>query len=115
MLIKFPGYGLRRELGAILLSLLGGTLFADGQSAAAEAQLLHLRCTNPKGGASWALAIDLDHGLVDSLPARITDAWISWHNPNGGTFELERSTGNLQLRAASSTGGYFLHYSCQPE
>jgi hypothetical protein len=115
MLIKFFEGAHRWRLAAFVLPLLGGVLLLDTRASAAEAQLLHLRCINAKGGANWSLAIDLDHGLVDSRPAKITDTWISWHNPNGGTFELERSTGNLQLRAASSTGGYFLHYNCQPE
>jgi hypothetical protein len=113
MLATFFQIGWRSRIAALLAVGLVSTMM-DG-SGAAGAEMLHLRCTNPKGGANWAVVVDLDHGLVDSLPARITDAWISWHNPNGGTYELERATGNLQLRAASSTGGYFLHYTCQPE
>ena len=38
-----------------------------------------------------------------------------WTDPKGGIYELERATGKLQLRAASTTGGYFLHYTCQSE
>jgi hypothetical protein len=82
---------------------------------AAEAGVLHMRCTNPTGGANWPVVVDLDHGLVDALPATITDTWMKWQDPKGAVYELERATGKLQLRGASSTGGYFLHYTCQPE
>jgi hypothetical protein len=88
----------------------------DGTGTAlAAARVQHLHCTNPNSGASWTLFVDFDHGLVDSLPATITDQWISWHDPKQGFFDLERRTGKLQLRNASSTGGYFLYYTCQPD
>jgi len=82
---------------------------------AATSGVLKLRCTNPVGGATWSVVVDLDHQLVDSRPATISDSWISWRDEHGGIYELERATGKLQLRAASTTGGYFLHYSCKPE
>jgi hypothetical protein len=82
---------------------------------AAEGGLLRLRCTNPVGGANWPVAVDLDRSLVDSRPATISTAWIKWNDGKGGIYELERATGKLQLRAASTTGGYFLHYNCHPE
>ena len=61
------------------------------------------------------LVVDLDHGRVDSLSATITDNWITWHDPKQGFFDFERATGKLQFRNASSTGGYFLYYTCRPE
>jgi hypothetical protein len=94
--------------GALLLA-------SAGNGSAAAAEILHLRCTNPANGASWPVAVDLDHGRVDSVSATITDKWISWHDPKQGFFDLERATGKLQFRNASSTGGYFLYYRCQPE
>jgi hypothetical protein len=84
---------------------------SDGHTATAG--ILHLRCTNPVSGASWPIIVDLDHSRVDSLAATITDQWINWHDPKQGIFELERATGRLQFRNASSTGGYFLHYTCR--
>jgi hypothetical protein len=90
-------------------------LLMGARGEAAESGVLHLRCTNPVGGANWPIVIDLGQGLVDSLPAKITEGWISWREPGGGVYELERATGNLRLRAASSTGGFFLHYVCRPE
>jgi len=97
---------------ALALALI--TLTATAGSAAATG-MLRLRCTNPVGGATWSIAVDLDRRLVDARPAEISDGWISWRDGHGGTYELERATGKLQLRADSTTGGYFLHYSCQPE
>lgn len=82
---------------------------------AAATETLHLRCTNPANGASWPLDIDLDRGRVGSISATITDKWISWHDPKEGFFDLDRTTGQLELRNASSTGGYFLHYQCRRE
>jgi hypothetical protein len=82
---------------------------------AAESGTLRLRCTNPASGANWPVVVDLDHARVDMLPATITEKWISWPDPKQGFFDLERATGKLQFRNASSTGGYFLYYTCRPE
>jgi hypothetical protein len=115
MLKKFFCDARIRRLAAAIFTLVSGSAIPTSSGHAAEVGLLHLRCTNAAGGANWPIVIDLDQHLVDSFPARITETWVSWRNPNGGVYELERSTGNLQLRAASSTGGYFLHYNCKPE
>jgi hypothetical protein len=94
-------------------------IFANGFHAvdglAAETGTLHLRCTNVSGGANWPIEIDLDHAIVGSIPAKITERWISWHDPSKGYLDLERVTGKLDIRIASSTGGFFLHYICRPE
>jgi hypothetical protein len=82
---------------------------------AAETGVQHLRCTNPASGTSWQITVDLDHSTVDSQPAKITDSWISWPDPKQGAYDLERATGKLQFRNASSTGGYYLFYTCHPE
>jgi hypothetical protein len=88
-------------------------LASPDQSSAAATGTLRLRCTNPASGTSWAIVVDLVRGRVGSLPATITDKWISWHDPRQGYFDLERATGRLQFRNASSTGGYFLFYACR--
>lgn len=88
---------------------------AGDARAAAIGGSLHLRCTNPASGTSWPIVVDLDQGRVNSLPATITDKRISWHDPKQGYFDFDRATGQLQFRNASSTGGYFLHYTCRPE
>jgi hypothetical protein len=81
-------------------------------ATAADTGMLQIRCTNPASGATWPIAIDLGRNLVDSRPATITDKWISWDDPKQGVFELERATGKLRFRNASSTGGYFVFYTC---
>jgi hypothetical protein len=89
-------------------------LLAAGSGVAADSGSLHLRCTNPVSGTTWPVVVDLDHRLVDSLPATISDKWVSWHDPKQGFFDFERATGKLEFRNASSTGGYFLHFECRP-
>jgi len=70
-------------------------------------------CTNPTSGASWQIRIDYDHSTVDSNPARIRDATISWHDAkDGGNYTLDRKSGNLTVIVASSTGGSFLYDRC---
>ncbi len=107
----------RRRRRLLLCAIAAGALLlaSAGDGRAAGSGILHLRCTNPASGASWPIVVDLDHGRVGSLPATITDRSISWHDPKQGFFDLERATGKLQFRNASSTGGYFLYYTCRPE
>ena len=70
-------------------------------------------CTNPASGASWQIKIDYDRGTVDSHPANIGSAEISWHTADGENYKLDRQSGNLTVIVASSTGGYFLHDRCK--
>jgi hypothetical protein len=114
MLENFFQTGGRARLTAALLAAFGGMMLATG-GWAAETGTLHLRCTNAASGASWPIVVDLDHARVDSIPATITDKQISWPDPKQGFFDLERASGKLQFRNASSTGGYFLYYTCRPE
>jgi hypothetical protein len=106
-----------RRVRSLHHALAAGTLLlaSSGDGQAAASGTLHLRCTNLASGASWPIVVDIDHHRVDALSATVTDKWISWHDPNRGFFDLDRATGELQLRNASSTGGYFLHYSCRPD
>ena len=70
-------------------------------------------CTNVASGANWQIRIDYDKATVDSNPARISDAQISWRDPtDGGNYTLDRKSGNLTVVLASSTGGYFLRHRC---
>jgi hypothetical protein len=73
-------------------------------------------CTNPASGASWRITVDFARNRVDSYPAQIDRRWISWHDTaDGGFYDLDRATGALTMRNASSTGGYFLHDTCRAE
>lgn len=73
-----------------------------------------ITCTNPSSGASWQIIIDYDQATVDSNPARISPAEISWHNgADGGNYTLDRRSGKLTVAMASSTGGYFLYHDCR--
>lgn len=112
-----PGARHRRRWRSMLSGMAASALLlaSAGGSRAAAPGILHFRCTNPASGASWPIVVDLDHGRVDSVSATITDKWISWHDPKQGIFDLDRATGKLQFRNASSTGGYFLYYMCRPE
>jgi hypothetical protein len=73
-------------------------------------------CTNAASGANWQITIDYDRGTVDSNPARISDAQISWRDAtDGGNYSLDRKSGKLTVVLASSTGGYFLYHHCKLE
>lgn len=96
----------RLALGAIAAVLPS----ACGPAAAATA---HFHCTNPASGARWDIVVDYGRRLADSFPAEITRERISWHDTrHGGLYELDRSSGALTVRFASSTGGYFLRDRC---
>lgn len=81
---------------------------------AATADATIITCTNPASGANWQITIDYRRRTVDSYPASISDAAISWHDAkDGGNYTLDRMSGNLTVIVASSTGGYFLHDQCR--
>lgn len=103
----------RMMLFAVTVGVLLSASAREAQTA--EMRTLHLRCTNAASGTSWPIVVDFDRATVDSMPATINDSSISWHDPKQGFFDLDRATGNLQLRNASSTGGYFLYYTCRRE
>jgi hypothetical protein len=115
MFMKFLFHPRRRWRAAGFAVILSGLAAPVSGAWAAEAGTIHLRCANVASGANWQLVVDLDHKLVDTVSATITDKWISWNDPKQGVFELERATGKLQFRNASSTGGYFLYYTCKTE
>jgi hypothetical protein len=73
-------------------------------------------CTNVASGANFQIRIDFDKGTVDSNPARISDAQISWHDASdGGNYTLDRKSEKLTVIVASSTGGYFVYHRCKLE
>ena len=73
-----------------------------------------LNCTNLASGVGWQIKINFQARTVDANPARITGTTISWLDPaDGRRYSLDRSTGNLTVAIASSTGGYFIHDRCR--
>ena len=74
-----------------------------------------ITCSNPASGATWQIRIDYDRSTVDSYPARISDAEISWRDANGWNYRLDRKSGALTVVLASATGGNFLHHRCKLE
>ena len=102
-----------RLLGAGMVALALG--MAPSPVVAQQGEAV-MQCTNPTSGATWQIRIDYDRRTVDTYPARISDATISWHDDkDSGNYTLDRKSGNLTVVIASSTGGYFLHDHCKPE
>jgi hypothetical protein len=96
-------------IGAGAFALAG---FAAG--AAAQRGATETTCTNTTSGTNWQIAIDYDRSTVDSNPARISDAQITWHDAkDNGNYTLDRKTGNLTIIVASSTGGAFFYHRCK--
>jgi hypothetical protein len=82
-------------------------------TAGARAAVTTWRCVNPNSGAAWNIRIDDEKKLVDSFPAEIAADRVEWHDTvGGGHYSLDRATGALTMRSASSTGGYFLYDRC---
>jgi hypothetical protein len=95
--------------GAVTIILVVSVINAKAQGGETA-----ITCTNPVSGVSWQIRIDYGRSTVDSNPARIGGAEISWHDAtDGGNYTLDRKSGNLTVVVASSTGGYFLHDRCK--
>jgi len=106
---------LNRPLAAAIAALAAGLAVA-ALCGAARAAVTAITCTNPASGASWLINIDYDKATVDSNPARISDAKISWRSAQDlGNYTLDRKSGDLTVIIASSTGGYFLYDRCRLE
>ncbi|HEY2534374.1 MAG TPA: hypothetical protein VGJ20_41740 [Xanthobacteraceae bacterium] len=108
-----------RRLGCLWYGAVGIGVLAVGIAAlanGAQAGETAITCTNPASGARWQIEIDYDRSTVDSNPAAISEANISWHDAaDGGHYTLDRKSGNLTVIVASSTGGYFLYDRCELE
>jgi hypothetical protein len=95
---------------ALALSVSGLPLMGRLPAHAAE---ITFRCVNPASGTVWNLKIDDERQTADSLPAEITTTRIMWRDiVRGGFYELDRKSGLLTFRNASSTGGYTLYHRC---
>jgi hypothetical protein len=99
-------------IGVLAAALTAATL----RSAAAQHGETATTCTNVASGANWQIRIDYDRATVDSNPARISDAQISWRDASdGGNYTLDRKSGKLTVILASSTGGSFFYHRCKLE
>ena len=103
-----------RVLAAGIMGLAGLALpTIDGYAQESETALT---CTNPANGMSWQILIDYRKPAVDSNPAEMTRAGISWFDPkDGSNYTLDRRSGDLTATVASSTGGYFRRARCTLE
>ena len=105
---RFPG---RARTAAI--AALATVVVFPAFNCEAPAGEIAVTCTNPVSGASWRIAIDYDRRTVDSNPARISDAEISWRDgKDGWNYTLDRKSGALTVILASATGGNFLYDHC---
>jgi hypothetical protein len=99
--------------GVIALAVGFSVATADAEAQRGE---IEITCANLTSGASWQIKIDYDHNTVDSNPARISDAEISWRDAKDGWYyRLDRKSGNLTVTLASATGGNFLYDRCKLE
>ena len=99
-------------LCAVALSALAAGI--SGINAQAQKGETAVTCTNPYSGATWQIRIDYDRSTVDSNPARISDAEISWRDAKDGwRYTLDRKSGKLTVTLASATGGNFLYDRCK--
>ncbi len=88
---------LNRPLAAAIAALAAG-LAVPAIGAEAQPGATAITCTNPASGASWQINIDYDKATVDSNPASISDAKISWHDAkDGGNYTLDRKSGDLTV------------------
>jgi hypothetical protein len=105
-----------RVLAAGMAGLAGLAVPVCNSDAQQSAPPITIACTNPVSGASWQIMIDYPNATVDSNPAEITRAEISWFDPKDrGNYTLDRNSGALTASVASSTGGYFRHGHCSLE
>src|SRR5271170_7020062 len=95
-----------RVLAAGILGVTAGL----ATNAAAQESEDTLTCTNPMNGFSWQILVDYRNTAVDSNPAAITAAAVTWFDPKDRSYyRLDRKSGDLGATVASSTGGYSRH------
>jgi hypothetical protein len=74
-----------------------------------------ITCTNVASGAKFQIRIDYDRSTVDTNPAEISADKISWRDERRWNYRLDRTSGDLTIILASSTGGSFLYDRCKLE
>jgi hypothetical protein len=106
---------LSRLLAVATIALAGAAAIAAAHAEAQRGEV-EITCANLSSGASWQIKIDYDRKTVDSNPARISDAEISWRDvKDGWYYRRDRKSGDLTVTLASATGGNFLYDRCKLE
>src|ERR1700719_1618071 len=101
---------------AAVIAGLAAYLAASTINCDAQESETAITCVNPASGSSWQIVIDYGKATVDSNPAEITRAGVSWFDPkDGGNYTLDRKSGDLTASVASTTGGYFRRGRCRLE
>jgi len=105
---------LRPRLLTGLLAMWATVVAVTALGGDAQRGEIAVTCTNPVSGASWEIRIDYTRSTVDSNPAHISDAEITWRDAKDGwRYKLDRKSGNLTVILASATGGNFLYDRCK--
>jgi len=101
-------------LAAATLAISIGAGGAQPGRQSREDQFSKFQCTNPNSGTTWDIKVDYGRSMVDSFPAKITSSQIAWHDAlRGGYYYLDRASGALTFKNATTTGGYAIHDTCR--
>lgn len=105
---------MRAKLLTTILAMWATVVAFTALGAEAQRGEIAVICTNPVSGANWEIRIDYARSTVDSNPASISDAEITWRDAKDGWhYKLDRKSGNLTVILASATGGNFLYDRCK--
>jgi hypothetical protein len=109
----YGGFAVTFGLAVAMLAASIGAGGAQPGRQSRDNQFSQFQCTNPKSGATWGVKVDYGQSTVDSFPAKITESQIAWHDTlHGGYYYLDRASGALTFKNATTTGGYSLHDTC---
>ncbi len=110
----YGGFAVTLALAVATLAASIGAVGAQPGRQSRDEQFSKFQCTNPISGATWDVKVDYDRVTANSFPAKITDSQIAWHDTShGGYYYLDRASGALTFKNASSNGGYSLHHTCR--
>ena len=110
----YGGFAVALGLAALAASISAGGAQPGRQSR--DDQFSQFQCTNPKSGTTWAVKVDYGQSTVNSFPAKITESQIAWHDAShGGYYYLDRASGALTFKNATTTGGYSIHDTCRAD
>jgi hypothetical protein len=110
----YGGFAVTLGLAVAMLAASIGAGGAQPGRQSRDNQFSQFQCTNPASGATWDVKVDYDRSTADSFPAEITNSQIAWHDAlRGGYYYLDRASGALTFKNATTTGGYALHDTCR--